>query len=230
MSNNIDYTPTSINDIVYHSVTERQLIMDIASGAMHFPISGKNGILLYGIWGTGKTTLANLLPDAIERGKGGDDSYFKFIACEQGQNGASLFANLRNMASLIPFIHSGYHYFVLDEVDNLTDAALASLKSAMNIPKTIFIMTTNNISDIDGGVRSRCHRINCNAAPPQDWLPFARRVLHDNGGKQDDDSKLLPIIINCDGDTREIVSAMQRLAAAQRGQSASASVHQSLAA
>lgn len=224
MSNNIDYTPTSINDVVYHSVTERQLIMDIANGDMQFPFAGKNGILLYGVWGTGKTTLANLLPNAIERGKGGDDSYFKFVACEQGQNGANLIAKLRNIASVIAFTHSGYHYFVLDEVDNLTDAALASLKSAMNMPNTIFIMTTNNISNIDAGILNRCERINCNAAPAQDWLLFARRVLADCGGQYVSDAALLPIIDSCNGSVREIVSAMQRLAAAQKALSAGSAV------
>ena len=217
---NKDYTPTSINEIVYHSVTERQLIMEIASGEMQFPMSGKNGIILYGIWGTGKTTLAKLLPDAIEHGKGGDEAYCDFIACAQGINGASLMKELRSKTMFMSPNISGYRYFILDEVDNLTDAALASLKSAMNIPQTIFIMTTNNISNIDAGVLSRCHRINCNAAPPQDWLSFARRVLHDNGGKQDDDSKLLPIIVGCNGDTREIVCAMQKLASVQRAKSA----------
>ena len=65
------YTPSNINDIVYHSVVERKLINDIAAGTIQFPACGKNGILLYGIYGTGKTTLARLLPEAIERGKGG---------------------------------------------------------------------------------------------------------------------------------------------------------------
>jgi len=213
---NKDYTPTSINEIVYHSVTERQLIMEIASGEMQFPMCGKNGIILYGIWGAGKTTFANLLPDAIERGKGGADSYYEYVQCQTGQNGVNIMKRLRNMAMLMSSTQSGFHYFVLDEVDLMTDTALESLKALMNMPNTIFIMTTNNISNIDGGVRSRCHRINCNAAPPHDWLPFARRVLHDNGGKQDDDSKLLPIIVGCNGDAREIVCSMQKLASLQK--------------
>jgi DNA polymerase III delta prime subunit len=225
MHKNIDYTPKTIDDIIYQSVTQRRLIKDIATGAMQFPMAGKNGILLYGIYGTGKTTLARMLPDAIERGKGGEDSYFTFIPCEQGNNGAKLMASLRNSASFIAWTHSGYHYFVLDEVDNLTDAALASLKSAMNVPNTIFIMTTNHISKIDAGVQNRSERINFNAAPAAEWLPLARQVLEDCGAHAVSDSVLLPIIDGCKGSVRELVSDMQKIASAQHANGASIQIH-----
>ena len=212
---NIDYTPKSIDEIVYHSIAERRLIHNIATGAMQFPLAGKNGILLYGIYGTGKTTLARLLPDAIERGKGGSDSDYMFVSCEQGQNGAKLMTTLRSRAERMAFTDSGFHYFVLDEVDNLTDAALASLKSAMNILMTIFIMTTNHVSRIDPGVLNRCERVNFNAAPAQEWLPFARRVLADTGAYHVNEDNLVAVIESCNGSVREIVSSMQKIAAEQ---------------
>lgn len=209
-------TPTNIDEIVYHSVTERQLIKNIATGKMQFPAAGKNSILLYGIYGTGKTTLARLLPDAIERGKGGDDSYYSYFACQQGQHGAQTMAKIQNIAQLHGFTRSGYHYFVLDEVDNWTDAALASLKSVMNMEMTIFILTTNHIGRIDRGVLNRSVRVNFNAAPATEWLPFVRKVINDSGGRPVADYKLLPIIESCDGSVREIVEAMQRFAAEQQ--------------
>ena len=58
------FKPTKIEDFLYSCAQSRQLIADIVSGDIVFPQSGKNGILLYGAWGTGKSALAKILPQA----------------------------------------------------------------------------------------------------------------------------------------------------------------------
>lgn len=202
------YVPKTIADVVFHSASEKEKIEDIVNGYMPFPFSGKNGILLYGLWGTGKTTLAKLLPDAIEQGKGGIDSNYFYHACQQGQNGAALLNKITQCAGFVSQTHSGYHYFVLDEVDNLTDAAQASLKSAMNMPQTIFIMTTNHIEKIEKGVLNRCHLIEFNAAASADWLPLAHRILNDMQVSGVADDLLLQIITACKGSARDILASI----------------------
>jgi hypothetical protein len=65
-----------------------------------FPGNGVCGIILYGLYGTGKTTLGNLLPGLIDFAKSdpaasiqqpgqmisSDDTYFDHHPCAQGQN------------------------------------------------------------------------------------------------------------------------------------------------
>jgi len=66
------YDPKTISDIVFPCQHTSDLIHDIISGNLPFPMSGKNGILLHGVPGTGKSALAKLLPDAIEAAKSGE--------------------------------------------------------------------------------------------------------------------------------------------------------------
>jgi DNA polymerase III delta prime subunit len=211
-------TPNVISDVVYHSVTERQRIADIATGAYQFPCNGKNSILLWGEVGTGKTTLARLLPEAIEQGKGGSNAYYDFIRCAQGLTGPVLMQTINKRAILMSSNYSGLHYFVLDEVDNLTKGAQASLKSVMSIPSTVYILTTNYVGKVDNGVQNRSVRINCNAGPAADYLPFARQAIVELGGQLVDDAKLLPIIERCNGSLRDITDALQSVVLRQRMQ------------
>jgi DNA replication protein DnaC len=63
--NGTKYQPQTINEIVFGNDESRPLIEDIASGILPFPFEDKTGSLLYGTFGTGKKTLARILPEAI---------------------------------------------------------------------------------------------------------------------------------------------------------------------
>ena len=74
--NDIKYQPQTISEVVFGNDQSRLLIEDIVSGELPFPIGGKTGILLYGAHGTGKTTLARILPEVIEQGQTGQSLSF----------------------------------------------------------------------------------------------------------------------------------------------------------
>jgi hypothetical protein len=93
---------------------------------------------------------------------------------------------------------------------------MPSLKSLMNIPQTIFVMTTNHFSDVEIGVRNRCHCIAFNAAPAESWLPLARRMLNDKGILTVSDAALLSVIATGKGSARDILNAILQLILAAR--------------
>jgi predicted ATPase len=104
-------------EILHILVKDVNIIEHCINGTFGFPGSGKNGILLYGDVGTGKSALAKLLPDLIEQGRTGKPSTCaRFINVQLGNNSSELIVKINNQCELIPF--DSFHYFVLDQ--NLT--------------------------------------------------------------------------------------------------------------
>lgn len=207
-----EYEPQTLNDIIFGNPESKLRIYDIVTGASPLPSSGKSAILLYGAYGTGKTTMAKMLPNAIEKGKVGIEPNMpaEFVPCQQGFNGPQVMDLISKITSRNSFNNSGLHYIIIDEVDNLTKQAQASLKSALNCQRCIFILTTNNLSLLDKGMLDRSVLVEMNAAQANLLLPLAKRIANGLALEVSDD-ELLPTIAGANGSLRNLTHNVRRL-------------------
>ena len=206
------HEPQNLNDIIFGNPESKLRIYDIVTGAEALPHCGKSAIILYGTWGTGKTTVAKMLPNAIEKGRTDSELVMpeEMIRCQQGFNGPQVIDFIAKILDKNSLNASGLHYIIIDEVDLLTKSAQESLKSAMNTSRCIFVLTTNYIAHLDRGLLDRCVLVEMNAAKNEQLLPLAHQIAAEQGVTVADE-ELLPTIKAANGSFRNITHNVERL-------------------
>lgn len=192
-------TPNFLDDFLFSNPADRKKLELILQRKLPFPFGGKSGILLHGTWGTGKSTLAKLLPGLLETAFSGtwdmaqgvgqmpapvpDHCQTALFRCGGGLSSTAISQTITPYSNRMPMWHFSQHdYFVFDEVDRLTIGAQQSLRSTMDVPRCMFFFTTNYLSKIDPGILNRCHLVEMNQiTTPSAYIPLGQSILHNMG-------------------------------------------------
>ena len=205
----LKYCPTKIADVVFPDPHSEQIIQGYESAQR------TRNLLLHGACGSGKTTLANLIPPAFERNYPESplfsNGYLDVMSIPGGSTDRSNVGVKKIKARTGKVCPNGSEmfYVIIDEADMLSVQYQGALKSLMSErTHVLFILTTNYIDKIDRGIRSRCEKVPLDPAPAERWMDRARLILNQEKIIISDE-KLLALLKAHEGDNRDILSALE---------------------
>lgn len=174
MKTSITYAPKNLNEVIYPNVAVQRRINAYANRKI------EGHIILHGPNGTGKTTVANLLPYAID----GIDADVEHKSFDEVLNQKDLKGYLQSACTTNQFSGKSKFYLVFHEFDNAT-SKLNKLWTAMDEleDKLMLIITTNEPMKIHQSIRSRCDLIEMKALTAQAMLSRAQQILISEGIK-----------------------------------------------
>lgn len=166
---NIDEMPLNQSDTASNNLLKR-----VANGRVI------GNIILFGANGSGKSTLARHLPIWFQAAHGHTSGTLHAdIDVPTSLNTSSL----RQMCLSNSMNPTRYDWIVLDEADKPSEKdTFAKLHGILEFnAEKLFILTANTIAVFPPGILSRCATINVNAPTPQEYLPYAQKVLTQRG-------------------------------------------------
>ena len=170
------YSPACIGDLIFPNAQVKSVITAYASGEVTRPL------ILCGRNGTGKSLIAKLLPRAIEGIDKVLTTYIKPYELNSDKEVDKLIS--RNKMFDTHFSTNGqrYSYYIIEEMNSRIgghNSFRIAIDNYVGIDLTI--ITTNEISQIDKGIRSRCEILEVPACTPAVFFPHAKRIMEKEG-------------------------------------------------
>ena len=205
MSFALKYAPTRLDDVVIGSQTLKNRLSDYINDRDLKPL------ILHGGVGTGKTTIANLLPDAIESKKA-EVTRLKAVEFNSINDVMQAFGDQTMFYQVFTINDQKRNYIISNEI-NFTPKAAIAFRDVIDdmIGHTQFIFTTNYIDQVDIALRDRS---NCLAVPPvtaKDWLSRAQWILQQEGIALPDDQllKVLTTQLQVSSSNRKLLERLE---------------------
>ena len=159
-------------------------------------------LLLYGVAGTGKTTLAKIITNQI-------DCDVMYINASDENSVDAVRDKIRGFASSMGF--RKWKVVILDESDYLTPNAQAALRNLMETfsKSTRFILTCNYVEKVIDPIQSRCQTFAITPPSKKEVAKRLHQILTEEG--VDFKTEELAVLVNSGyPDIRRVLNAAQR--------------------
>ena len=177
-----NYSPKSIQEIVYPNNEVKEMVLAYASGELEAPL------LLHGTSGTGKSLIQRLLPNAIEK----KELNLEKVKCSDLKNASDihdLYGRNKMFNKNYTINDQKFNYIIIEEFlmtkTAMSDAMKIELDDTLGTDLTI--LSTNRLDEVDVGIKSRCEVVHVPPCAPQLFLPCARQILDSVSVEYDDD-------------------------------------------
>ncbi len=198
INSEIKYRPKTLAEFVFPNEEVKELITAYAAGQC------SRSLILAGTNGTGKSLLAALLPDAIE-GKEAWVTKLEVGKLNSSEEIKKHFFPHNFYTQLFILNEQKFSYTVIEELNVAPNSNAFAKKQAIDTLKLgldakqgveITIFTTNQLHNIDAGIRSRCEVLHVPACTPEVFLPRAKKIIADEGYQLEDE-----LLLKALGDT-----------------------------
>lgn len=175
MNTQYKYRPQQIEDFVFANEKLARQIKRYTNGQSLRPL------VLYGPNGTGKSTLADLIPKALD-GESVKVTKVKAEDLNSNSEVRRLFSRTKQFDKLFAPEGQSRCYTVVEEV-NFDPKAKGALRDSLDEMegRDLIIFTTNELHKLDEGLISRAEVVEVAPAPPERFLPLALKILEREG-------------------------------------------------
>lgn len=207
MNTQIKYKPKTLDEFVFSSPELKNSVERYAKGKTALPM------IIYGPPGTGKSVLADLIPKAIE----GEDVLVNKVNAEDLNSNVQVRQHFSRSQQFDNHFTQGDQsrgYSVIEEV-NFNPKARGSLRVVMDdmLGREQFIITTNELDQIDPAICSRSEKLEVLPATPEQFFARAKHIFQSEGVELHDDeiANVLTSVYQAHRDNREYYKAMDQI-------------------